>query len=243
MSNTYFIADLHLDPAQPQTTELALAFFDQVRSANALFILGDLFEYWVGDDAGIILYTDVVKAIAALKGSGCAVTIMHGNRDFLLGDDFAEAVQSTLVREDELIVNLGGESVLLMHGDTLCIDDDSYQSFRRTVREASWQQTFLSRSVDERVAYATHLREQSQLLSADKASTLMDVNEQQVQSRLRATACGTLIHGHTHRPDVHVDSLSGCTRWVVGDWHPKNAQYVVHDEHGIHLRLFDGQLV
>ncbi len=237
---TYFIADLHLDPAQAQSYELALSFFAQIKGAHALYILGDFFEYWIGDDAGVELYADIVTALTQLSDSGCAVTLMHGNRDFLLGTRFAHTTHSTLVCDDELVITLDDQPVLLMHGDTLCIDDKPYQAFRQQVRDSAWQNAFLAKSIDERIAYATHLREQSQALTTDKAQTLMDVNERQVQSRLATTGCQTLIHGHTHRPAVH--HRSERTRWVVGDWHPSGAKYVVHDAQALHLRQFDGRL-
>lgn len=239
---TYFIADLHLDSAQPQTYELALKFFNQVTGADALYILGDLFEYWIGDDAGIQMHSDIVQSLTALSQRGCPVTLMHGNRDFLLGEKFASATQATLVRDDELLITLDDQPALLMHGDTLCIDDKPYQTFRKQVRDRHWQNAFLAKSIDERIAYATHLREQSRQLSADKTQELMDVDERQVQSRFAATGCNTLIHGHTHRPNVHADTSSGCTRWVVGDWHSSGAKYVVHDASGYQLNHFDGIL-
>lgn len=238
--STYFIADLHLDPAQPRAYALALNFIQQVHGAKALYILGDLFEYWVGDDSGIPLYQDVVSALATLSGSGCDVFVMLGNRDFLLGEDFAQAARAQLILDDELPVTIDDEPVLLMHGDTLCIDDTEYQAFRTQVRAPQWQQSFLDKPVKERIAYANQLREQSRELSSTKTSELMDVNVAEVQSRLAAHQRHTLIHGHTHKPYVHLDESPQSQRFVVGDWRPAHAQFVLKDNEGFHLRTFEG---
>lgn len=238
--NTYFIADLHLDPAHPQAYALALGFLQQVRGARALYILGDLFEYWVGDDSGITLYQDVMAALAMLSASGCHLFVMLGNRDFLLGEEFAQAAGAQLIREDELLVTIDAEPVLLMHGDTLCVDDTDYQTFRQQVRDRQWQQAFLNKPVQERIDYANQLRERSRTFSATKTSEVMDVNIEEVRSRLAAHRCRTLIHGHTHKPYVHLDETPHSQRLVVGDWHPAHAQFVVKDKQGFHLRTFDG---
>lgn len=240
-SPTYFISDLHLDPAQPGTCRLALDFLQQAHDAKAIYILGDLFEYWIGDDAGVSVYQPVIEALSAVSATGCELTIMLGNRDFLLGDAFAEAIGAKLVQEDELVIELDGEPVLLLHGDTLCTDDHQYQTFRQQVRNPQWQQSFLAKTIDERMAYAAHLREQSQQISADKSIELMDVNASQVQARFSARQCQTMIHGHTHRPCVHVDQATAATRLVLGDWHPDHACYAVKDANGLHLKEFQGQ--
>ena len=217
---------------------MALEFLGSLQDAASLYILGDLFEYWVGDDAGIPFYKDVIAALATLSSAGCAVTVMLGNRDFLLGDAFADASGSHLVREDELLIDLHGEPVLLMHGDTLCTDDTDYQQFRATVRNEEAQAAFLAKSIEERIAYAGQLRDQSRELSAEKAAELMDVNAQEVQSRMELHACQTLIHGHTHRPADHVNLPAGKRRLVVGDWHATHAQYVVCDEEQLVLKTW-----
>jgi len=235
---TFFIADLHLDPEKPDLSQLVLRFLQQIKNNDTLYILGDLFEYWVGDDAGLTLYSDVISALKAVSNMGCQVTVLLGNRDFLLGETFAQAAGVTLVRDDELMITLSGHPVLLMHGDTLCTDDVGYQAFRQQVRDTQWQKTFLAKSIDERIAFATHLREQSRTLSSDKSKKLMDVNSLQVQSRFAARQCHTMIHGHTHRPFVHTDKTRATQRFVVGDWHTDYACCVVHDETGLHLLRF-----
>ena len=163
---------------------------------------------------------------------------MLGNRDFLLGDAFADATGTHLVRDDELLIDLHGEPVLLMHGDTLCIDDREYQQFRTQVRDRDTQAAFLAKSIDERIAHAGHLRDQSRAHSAQKIPEIMDVNTQEVQSRLAMHNCHTLIHGHTHRPADHVNLPSGNRRLVVGDWHATQAQYVLYNDKQLALRTW-----
>ena len=165
---------------------------------------------------------------------------MLGNRDFLLGDAFADASGTHLVRDDELLIDLHDEPILLMHGDTLCIDDRDYQQFRAQVRNREAQAAFLAKSIDERIAFAEHLRDQSRAHSAEKTSEIMDVNIHEVQSRLKMHDCHTLIHGHTHRPADHVNLPSGNRRLVVGDWHATQAQYVLCDEKQLALKSWTG---
>lgn len=261
-----FIADLHLDPGpdpgqdsgvtsfadpaldddqkelsspEPQATrELALRFLQQVHGKEHLYILGDLFEYWLGDDVGLPLYEPILQALRAVSASGCDVTVMLGNRDFLLGQDFAKAAGVTLLPEDELIIHLNDAPVLLMHGDTLCTDDSDYQRFRHNVREPRWQKQFLAKSVDERRHHAEALRAASHDASASKSAEIMDVNAECVASRLQETGCQTLIHGHTHRPAVHDGPAAGQQRLVVGDWHPEHACYVEWDGSSFQLQTF-----
>ena len=237
-SSSYFIADLHLDPANEQGLKLAVDFFSNIHGTHALYILGDLFEYWIGDDAGIPLYADVVQSIEALALSGCRVTFMHGNRDFLIGETLAAACHASLVCDDELMITLDDAPVLLMHGDTLCTDDTAYQGLRSQMRDKHWQSRFLAQTIDERIAYAQPLRQQSRTSSAGKTAQIMDVNELQVNERLRFNQTKTLIHGHTHKPAVHHYPDTNSQRYVLGDWHSDHAQYVVHDSHGLQLRTF-----
>ncbi len=233
-----FIADLHLDPENRCTSELAMRFLRQAHGKQHLYILGDLFEYWLGDDVGLPLYSSLLDAFRQLSDSGCAITAMLGNRDFLLGEAFAEAAGASLVRDDELVVSLGDTPVLLMHGDTLCSDDVDYQRFRRNLREPRWQQQFLAKSVDERRDHAEALRAASHDASVGKSADIMDVNVDTVEQRMQASGCHTLIHGHTHRPAVHTSPTSNDTRLVVGDWHSDHAQYVQWDGQEFSLRTF-----
>ncbi|MGQ7846268.1 UDP-2,3-diacylglucosamine diphosphatase [Granulosicoccus sp. 3-233] len=231
-------ADDDSSPEARQTAELALRFLQQAHGQQHLYILGDLFEYWLGDDAGLPLHPSMLAALRAVSDSGCKVSVMLGNRDFLLGQTFAEAAGVTLIRDDEHIITLGSEPVLLMHGDTLCTDDNDYQRFRRNVREPRWQQQFLAKSVDERRHHAEALRAASHDASVSKSAVIMDVNVECVSRRLQATGCQTLIHGHTHRPAVHEGPSAGQQRLVVGDWHPDYAQYVEWDGTDFQLKTF-----
>lgn len=237
-TDSLFIADLHLDPASERTMDLALRFVKDAHNASHLYILGDLFEYWLGDDAGLSLYSPFIEALRILANTGCAITIMHGNRDFLLGDAFAEQSGATLVKNDELIIHLNGQPVLLMHGDTLCTDDTDYQRFRCMVRDSQWQSNFLSLNLDERIQQARQMRTASKDASAAKSSSIMDVNPEQVMRQMTTNRCQTLIHGHTHRPAAHeLHEITHAHRWVVGDWHPDHARYVRFD--GTQLALQD----
>lgn len=203
-----------------------------------MYILGDLFEYWLGDDAGLNQYTEAVAALRQLNQHECGLTVMLGNRDFLLGNDFANACSATLVTNDELVIQSGNTSALLMHGDTLCTGDSDYLHFRSMVRNSQWQTEFLALSVDERISKAQAMRAASKDAGSGKSISIMDVTETAVLERMQATACNTLIHGHTHRPAKHTIDVNNATRWVVGDWHPDHAQYVQWDEDGIQLKTF-----
>lgn len=233
-----FIADLHLDPGNRRTTKLAMRFLKQAHGRQHLYILGDLFEYWLGDDVGLPLYAHILGEFRQLRDSGCAITVMLGNRDFLLGDAFAESAGVSLVHDDELVVTLGDTPVLLMHGDTLCTDDVDYQRFRRNLREPRWQQQFLAKSVDERRDHAEALRAASHDASITKPADIMDVNGDSVVQRMQANGCHILIHGHTHRPAVHTSTTTNDTRLVVGDWYSDHAQYVQWNGQELSLSTF-----
>ncbi len=215
-----------------------MRFLRQAHGKQHLYILGDLFEYWLGDDVGLPMYAPLLGEFRQLRDSGCAITVMLGNRDFLLGDAFAEAAGASLVRGDEIVVTLGDAPVLLMHGDTLCTDDLDYQRFRRNLREPRWQQQFLAKSVDERRDHAEALRAASYDASVSKSAHIMDVNADTVAQRMSANGCHTLIHGHTHRPAVHKNASTNDTRLVVGDWHSDHAQYAQWDGQEFSLRTF-----
>lgn len=238
----YFIADLHLDPEKRAAYDLALSFFKQLSAAQAVYILGDLFEYWIGDDAGLGLYQELIDELHKLSEAGVQVFVMLGNRDFLLGEEFAHATGVTLIASDELLISLADESVLLMHGDTLCTDDAEYQEFRQQLRSLEWRSWFLSQSIEQRTTAAKGLRKQSGEHSADKSTDVMDVSESSVDARMLANYCDTIIHGHTHRPAIHKSSIHQRRRIVVGDWHEDYAHYVVHDHQGLQLQRFTGQL-
>lgn len=214
-----FIADLHLDPGRPAAMRAFCHFVEtRVPAAAALFILGDLFEAWIGDDARPDK-DPVAPALAALGAQGLPVYFMPGNRDFLVGPAFCRAAGITMLTEPTLI-EIDGERVLLEHGDALCTDDTAYQAFRSQVRNPDWQAAFLAQPVAERLEQARALRQRSGEAMAGKSAAIMDVNAEAVRERLQAWGVGTLIHGHTHRPAIHrLDSGDGHGRRIVlGDW-------------------------
>jgi UDP-2,3-diacylglucosamine hydrolase len=222
---TLFISDLHIDASSPEVTEQFLTLLDrEARDADALYILGDLFESWVGDDAADSDQTAALAGIKALTGSGVPCFVMHGNRDFLLGPRFCALTGARLL-VDPVIVTLYGESVLVMHGDALCTDDGAYQRLRATVRDADWQRQFLGLSVAARRALAGAARAGSQAHTASVAYTITDVNPASVAAALRGAGVATLLHGHTHRPAIHPLNVDGrpCTRIVLGDWHTQGS--------------------
>ena len=235
--STLFISDLHLDPARPDITSQALEFLaTETQDAEALYILGDLFEAWVGDDDPEPEKRRVIAALKALGDGGLPCYFMHGNRDFLVGAGFAADSGCTLLA-DPTIVELYGTKVMLMHGDTLCTDDHEYQAFRQTVRNPAWQQAMLARPLAERLALAKQLRERSAAAMAGKSEEIMDVNQDAVESAMRAHGVCTLLHGHTHRPAVHRFELDGreAVRIVLGDWYTQGSA-LTWNEDGFVLR-------
>ncbi len=227
---TLFISDLHLDPERPEITRLFGEFIDgEARGAEALYILGDLFEAWVGDDDPSDTGALVAERLAALSAGGVPVHFMHGNRDFLLGSDYARWAGMTLL-EDPTVVELHGRRALLMHGDTLCTDDVAYQQFRAQTRNPAWQKQFLAQPLAARQAFAQQARAASQarqgeLRDAGKMETITDVATATVDAAFREHGVGLLIHGHTHRPAVHALDVDGraCTRVVLGDWYEQGS--------------------
>ncbi|HZX25027.1 MAG TPA: UDP-2,3-diacylglucosamine diphosphatase [Woeseiaceae bacterium] len=216
-----FISDLHLQAARPDITERFFRFLEtEAAEAEALYILGDLFEAWIGDDDPDEHNREVQAALRRLTDAGVAGYFMHGNRDFLIGEAFAERTGFTLL-EDPAVHDLYGTPVLLSHGDAYCTDDLEYQAFRRQSRDPAWQQQVLSMSVEQRQALAGQAREESRAAMVDKAEDIMDVNADAVAAALREAGVTTLVHGHTHRPAVHELDLDGtaATRIVLGDWY------------------------
>ncbi len=226
---TLFISDLHLCAQRPVVIGLFLDFLRQrAARAEALYILGDLFEYWIGDDAiNDAEFASIVDALHTLTQGGTPAFIMHGNRDFLIGTDFEKASGCHLL-PDPTLIDLYGERVLLMHGDTLCTDDVAYLDFRRVVRDPQWIAGFLSKTVDERNAVVRNLRETSKAAMAEKKPEIMDVNTETVTTIMRQHGVHHLIHGHTHRPAQHDLQLNGQTarRSVLGDWYEQGSVLV-----------------
>ncbi len=244
MSRALFISDLHLAGERPATNEQFFRFLrDEAARAQALYVLGDLFEYWVGDDelddpGGDPLAKQVVQGLRRLSDSGVAVSVMHGNRDFLIGRRFCEASGARLLDDPE-VIELAAGPVALMHGDTLCTDDHDYQSWRRTARSAAWQREFLSKSLAERREAIMGLRAKSKSVIQAKPAEIMDVNTDAVCDAFRVQRVSRLIHGHTHRSARHEHEVDGrrCERWVLPDWYGRGG-YLVADDAGAHLISF-----
>jgi UDP-2,3-diacylglucosamine hydrolase len=223
---TLFISDLHLDPSRPGITELFLKLLrEDARRAERLYILGDFFEAWVGDDDDDPHHARVMGGLKDLTAAGVPVLLMHGNRDFLIGEVFVQKTGVTLL-PDPTLVDLYGQPTLLMHGDTLCTDDKEYQMVRRMLRDPAWQKDYLAKPLMERRAIAAHAREQSKLHTASKAEYIMDVNQKAVEDAMAQHQVSRLIHGHTHRPAVHHYTKDGTKkeRIVLGDWYEQSSQ-------------------
>ena len=237
---TYFVSDLHLDPARQQTIDLSLRFFEHVKGSQALFIIGDLFEYWLGDDAADPRLNNVISALQSVTQSGTQIHLMHGNRDFLLGEAFATRIGATLHRDDHVLVTIGDMQYSLLHGDTLCTDDVDYQGLRQLVRDPNWQSEFLGLTIDERIAKAQALREKSREAVATKQQGIMDVNDSAVEAHCHAHPNACLIHGHTHRPFDHELPANFPTprRLVLGDWRPEHAMIARHTGNELLLEKF-----
>ena len=231
-----FISDLHLSGERENITELFIDFLDQRASkADALYILGDLFEVWPGDDMIQPDYKESIIAMKQLADSGIPLFIMQGNRDFLMAEQFAGVSGATLI-EDPTVINLYGTPTLLMHGDTLCTDDVEYQKFRAMVRDPRWKADFISKPNEERLAMTTKYRKISKEETAKKKMNIMDVNQQAVEAEMLDKNIHQLIHGHTHRPAIHEFSINNqkMKRIVLGDWFEQGS-VLICDETGCQL--------
>jgi UDP-2,3-diacylglucosamine hydrolase len=239
-----FISDLHLEEGRADITAALLAFLDRNESAcDALYILGDLFEVWIGDDDSNELSARVAKALRSFHEAGADIFILHGNRDFLLGTDYAASCGATIIPDSIIITTPIGPAIVL-HGDDLCSDDVQYMQFRTMVRQKSWQQDFLSKTLSERRAFAEQARRQSQQATSIKENAIMDVNPAAVEQRLREHGQTLMIHGHTHRPAIHeieleaaIDSRNQARRVELGDW-DSHGWYAAIDADGIVLEKF-----
>ena len=219
--STLFISDLHLHPERPHITRAFFAFLhNRAQGAEALYILGDFFDAWIGDDDDSELSQDVARELFRLKQQGTRIYFLHGNRDFLLGDHYAQQAGMTLLPES-CVIDLYGTPTLLLHGDTLCTADQDYQQFRKVVRSQEWQQQILAQPLAARRALAAQLREKSQSLNSMKAEDIMDVSPAEVIAQMEAAGVKRLIHGHTHRPARHLLNINSqsAERIVLGDWH------------------------
>lgn len=217
---TLFISDLHLQPSHPRLLDACLRFFDEhAKNAEALYILGDLFEVWIGDDDDAGWLDDFANALQKLRGGGTQLYFMHGNRDFLVGEKFAARCGMKLL-EETAVIDLYGRSTLLMHGDTLCTEDKEYLAFRAQVRNPQWQQQVLAAPIEQRRQLAAQLRAQSKMAASNKAEDIMDVTPVEVARVMSENNVDLLIHGHTHRPAKHELIVNGkvAERIVLGDW-------------------------
>jgi len=219
--STLLISDLHLDPREPAVVAQFVDFLaGEARGADALYILGDLFEVWIGDDDPDPVSRGVIAALRGLTDAGVPCRVLHGNRDFLLGRRFCAETGATLIQDGE-VVDLHGERVLLMHGDLLCTDDTSYQRLRRIVRNPVVQWVFRRLPLRQRRELADRMRAGSRMHTGSAAPEIMDVNAGAVAEAFRRAGVRTMVHGHTHRPAVHSLEVDGTAahRIVLGDWH------------------------
>ncbi len=234
MKHSLFISDLHLSADHPESASAFSEFLSSTATqAEALYILGDLFEYWAGDDDMHDPFNQqVVQAFAGLHGKGVALYLMHGNRDFLMGQALADACGARLL-PDPSLVRIHGTPTLLMHGDTLCTDDTDYMAFRAQVRAPAWQANFLAQPLEKRKAQIEQLRVQSKQAQSRKTAEIMDVNAESVINTFREHGYPRLIHGHTHRPARHEHEVDRhrCERWVLPDWYEQGG-YLRCDESG-----------
>lgn len=235
MSKTLFIADLHLDKRYPQALSAFQRYFATIseQSVDAVYILGDLFEYWLGDDCADKTAKSVADTLSRYyRKSNVPLYFIHGNRDFLLGRDFADRCCLKILPELSEI-NLYGVKTLLLHGDTLCTDDIAYQQFRETVRHPQWQAKVLRFPVWLRRLKALSMRRQSQKANAGKTTRIMDVAQPSVEAVMRQYDAVQMIHGHTHRPAIHEWQMDGknCKRYVVGDWYTQGSVLEVTPTH------------
>ncbi|MGE5384254.1 MAG: UDP-2,3-diacylglucosamine diphosphatase [Betaproteobacteria bacterium] len=235
----HFVSDLHLSPHSPGATRLFLDYLaGRAQQARSLYILGDLFETWIGDDDDDPFQREIVGALKAVSDAGLGILIQHGNRDFLLGEGFAASSGCRLL-SDPYVLSLPSWQFVLTHGDALCTDDAEYMSFRHQVRSPEWQAAFLAKPLAERRAIAAYLRNRSEMNKQEKTAALMDVNPQETDDFIRQHGYATLIHGHTHRPATHDHFVDGIhvERWVLSDWHEDRGEFLAWDGDTLQRRL------
>jgi UDP-2,3-diacylglucosamine hydrolase len=235
----YFISDLHLEAGRPAMTDGFHDFLQRLHSGDALYILGDFFEVWMGDDYSDALTQTVIGELRQRTEQGVQLFLMHGNRDFLLGKAFCQQTGGTLLPEPT-VIELAGQPVLLMHGDSLCTRDTEYMKLRQMLRNPQWQQQFLAQSLEQRIAFARQVRSESQSGQQMKSDDIMDVTQDEVDAVMTAHGVRWLIHGHTHRPQVHHWQHQGEARerWVLGDWSDNNGWCIDDADGEFKLRPF-----
>jgi len=236
-SLTLFASDLHLSEERPGQIDRFDAFVARsAREAERVFLLGDLVDAWLGDDDNRPPHPRLIHGLRRLSEVGVQVFVAHGNRDFLMGEHFAEVTGATLIPES-LRIEVNGQAALVMHGDALCTLDVSYQQIRRMLRDRAWQARMLVLPFEQRLALAQQYRDQSLMLSSQKNERIMDVTPAAVEAAMREAGVRLLIHGHTHRPARHVIDLDGAPaeRIVLGDWYGDPASVLVADADGLRL--------
>ena len=222
---TLFISDLHLEDDRPDIADQFLRFLEtEALQADALYILGDLFESWVGDDDPNEHYQWIKQALCKLTKKGVPVYFMHGNRDFMIGEAFAGETGVTIL-PDPHVATIHGDQVLLSHGDAYCTDDLEYQAFRKMSRDPQWQAMMLAKSLEERLAFAAQARQASKARGGTMSEEIMDVNADAIDAALREASVQIMLHGHTHRPAVHELTVDGTAaqRIVLGDWYEQGS--------------------
>lgn len=237
---TLFISDLHLHESRPQITRAFFHFLHtQAINAESLYILGDFFDAWIGDDDDAELPQQVANELLALTRNGVTIYFMHGNRDFLLGDSYAKKSGMIIIPEGT-VIDLYGTATLLVHGDALCTDDKDYQAFRAMVRSPQWQQQVLAQPLAARRALAAQLRDKSQSMNSLKAADIMDVTPAEVVKQMEEAKVQVMIHGHTHRPARHklLANNRPAERIVLGDWHDF-AWCIRADSNGMELKNWE----
>ena len=219
---TWFISDLHLAPEETRITAGFMDFLLQPQAGDSLYILGDFFNYWIGDDLEHPYTEQIKQLLKATSDRGVKLFFMHGNRDFLIGQRFCEESGCTLL-DDPTVITLGGEPAILMHGDSLCTKDEAYMQFRTMARNPEWQAQFLSKPIEDRIAFAQQARNESKSSNSMKDDAIMDVTPEEVDKALLSLQCARMIHGHTHRPATHQWNVQGqaMERIVLGDWYTK----------------------
>lgn len=236
----YFVSDIHLKPERPDLTRAFSYFLEHTATdATQLYLLGDIFEAWIGDDCPTPGLDDLLQQLKTLSDNGCEIFFQHGNRDFLVGEQFCQTIGAKLLPE-ELVLSLPMGETVVLHGDQLCTDDTEYMQFRALVRNPQWQQDFLSKSLEERLAIARQLRDTSKQRTTEKSDYITDVNPDAVKQSFADNQVSLMIHGHTHRPAVHKVELGSesATRIVLGDW-DKLGWYLKVDQGGYDLISFE----
>ena len=230
-----FISDLHLSEDTPAIEAALVSLLAREKELDALIILGDFFEAWVGDDDDAPFADRVRSQLFEFSRRGCEIFVARGNRDFMLGEQFASDIDGTLL-QDETVMVVAGRPTLLLHGDTLCTDDVDYQQFRALVHDPAWQTEMMAKPLDARRELARQLREMSVDAASNKPEDIMDVNQTTVEQQLLAASVDRIVHGHTHRPARH--AVGSSERIVLGDWTTEKGWYLRERDNDLSLDSF-----